>query len=71
MPKNDWSEYKKLVLFEIQENGKRFTTISDTLISLQKDVSGLKVKAAIAGGLAGIVGTGVVSMILSAFKSVH
>lgn len=68
MPKDDWNEYKKLVLFEIQENGKKFTTISDALTSLQKDVSGLKVKAAVAGGLAGIVGTGIVTMIISAFK---
>lgn len=31
-------------------------------------VEGLKVKAAIAGGMAGIVGTAVVSMILTAMK---
>lgn len=32
------------------------------------EVEGLKVKAAVAGGIAGIVGTGVVTMVLSAFK---
>lgn len=37
----------------------------DTLIP---EVEGLKVKAAVAGGMAGIVGTGVVTMILAAFK---
>lgn len=31
-------------------------------------LEGLKVKAAIAGGVAGIVGTGIVSMLLAAFK---
>ncbi len=31
-------------------------------------LEGLKVKAAIAGGLAGLVGTGIVTMLLSAFK---
>lgn len=68
MPRNDWNEYKKLILFEMKENGKRFTEISTTLSKLSIDVDGLKVKAAIAGGLAGIVGTGIVTMILTAFK---
>jgi hypothetical protein len=36
--------------------------------SLKDDVSGLKVKAAIAGGMAGLVGTGVVSVLLAYFK---
>lgn len=31
-------------------------------------VEGLKVKAAIAGGVAGLIGTGLVTMLLSAFK---
>lgn len=68
MPRNDWNEYKKLILFEMKENGKRFEEISHILSTLTTDVSGLKIKAAIAGGMAGIVGTGIVTMILSAFK---
>lgn len=42
--------------------------VRDDIKSLQKDVAGLKVKAAIAGGVAGLVGTGIVTMLLAAFK---
>ena len=36
--------------------------------SLKDDVEGLKVKAAIAGGMAGLVGTGIVSAVIAWFK---
>lgn len=65
MPKNDWNEYKKLILFEMQENGKRFQQITTVLDALKNDVSGLKVKAALAGGAAGIIGTAVVTTVVS------
>lgn len=68
MPKNDWNEYKKLILHEMKENGRKFEHISDILDIMAKDISTLKVKAAIAGGVAGLVGTGIVTMVLSAFK---
>ncbi len=42
--------------------------VRDDVKGLKEDVAGLKVKAAIAGGMAGLVGTGIVSMILAAFK---
>lgn len=68
MPKNDWNEYKKLLLNEFSENKKFRDAITIVLGTMREDISSLKVKAAVAGGLAGMVGTGVVSMILSAFK---
>ena len=68
MPKNDWNEYKKLILFEMQENGKRFQQITEVLDALKGDVGGLKVKAAIAGGTAGIIGTALVTAAVSLWK---
>jgi hypothetical protein len=68
MAKNDWTAYKELFLYEMKENGKRFTIITDALGELRDDVAALKVKAAIVGGIAGIVGTGIVTAVLSAFK---
>lgn len=47
---------------------ERLEKIEDKLDTLLPVVEGLKVKAAIAGGIAGIIGTGVVSMLISAFK---
>lgn len=43
-------------------------SIEAKLDVLIPEVAGLKVKAAIAGGIAGLVGTGVVAIILSAFN---
>lgn len=68
MPKNDWNEWKKLLISELDENKKFRSTVTTILSTMQTDIGGLKVKAAIAGGIAGIVGTGAVTMILSAFK---
>lgn len=71
MPRNDWNEYKKLFLSELDENKKFRDTVMTILGTVREDISGLKVKAAIAGGMAGMVGTGIVSIILSFFKSAH
>lgn len=72
MPKNDWTEYKKLVLFEMQENGKRFEKITTMMDSLSTDVSGLKARskmiAGVVGGAAGIIGTAVVTAAVSLWK---
>ncbi len=46
-------------------------TINTKLDALIPTVEGLKVKAAVAGGVAGMVGTGIVAILLSAFKLVH
>ena len=64
---NGWNRYEKLVLHEIQENGVRFEKINSVLVDLQIQISALKVKAAVAGGMAGIVATSVVAMIFSYF----
>lgn len=68
MKSNGWNEYEKLILSELENNKQFRKEVRETLQSLRDDVSGLKVKAAIAGGAAGIVATGLVTMLLSAFK---
>ena len=68
MPTNDWNEYKKLFLNEMLENKEFRKTVTDSLTSLTNDVSNLKVKAAIVGGISGIIGTGLVTMLLTAWK---
>ena len=70
MPKNDWNEYKKLFLNEMLESKEFRKSVMETLNSLTNDVGNLKVKAAMVGGVAGIVGTGLVTMILTAFKHI-
>lgn len=68
MENNDWNEYKQLFLHEVEENSKRFDKVFETLQSLREDVGGLKVKAAIAGGTAGLIGTGIVSTLFHLWK---
>ncbi len=75
MPKNDWNEYKQLFLAELIES-KEFRTevramvqrVDNAMGSINTEIGKLKVKAAIAGAAAGMVGTGIVSAILTAFK---
>lgn len=47
---------------------EQIKNINDKLDKLIPEVEGLKVKAAIAGGVSGIVGTAIVTAILTAFK---
>lgn len=47
---------------------ERLLKIEDKLDHLTPTVEGLKVKAAMVGGIAGLVGTGLVSMVIAAFK---
>ena len=56
---------KQTVQGMILERQDRFEAKLDVLIEA---VAGLKVKAAIAGGLAGLVGTGIVSVLIAFFK---
>ncbi len=42
--------------------------VRNDIKGLKDDVAGLKVKAAIAGGVAGLVGTGIVTAVLTYFK---
>ncbi len=71
MENNGWDEYKKLILSEMQDNKDFRKEVRESLVNLKTDVGGLKVKAAIAGGAAGLVMTGAISLILTAFRSVH
>ena len=64
---NGWDEYKKLILYKLDEQSKKLDVVGSTLADLGKDVSALKVKAAIAGGVAGIVGTGLMTSVLKFF----
>lgn len=72
MPKNDWTAYKELFLHEMRENGKHFIHITYALENLNKDlgavkidVGRLKVRATIAGGIAGLIGTGLITIIIA------
>ena len=65
---NGWDDYKRLLLNELEESQQFRKTVRETLTEIRVDIGGLKVKAAVAGGVAGAVGTGVVSMVLAAFK---
>lgn len=67
-PKNDWNQYKELFLHKLEEDEKRWERVFNVLESLKGDVGGLKVKATLAGGVAGIIGTAVVTLIFSLVK---
>ncbi len=75
MPKNDWNEYKRLILRKMDDDQEKWTKMFDLVGALRSDVNGikidvggLKVKAAIAGAAAGIVGTAVVTLVISLVK---
>ncbi len=68
MPKNDWNQYKELFLHKLEEDEKRWEKAFAVLDSLKADVGGLKMKAAIAGGAAGVIGTAVVTFVFSMLK---
>lgn len=68
MELNGWEKYQELVLYKLKENTDAVKEVSKAVGNMQNEISALKVKAALAGGIAGIVGTGVVTAILTAFK---
>lgn len=68
MPKNDWNQYKELFLHKLEEDEKRWDKVFEMLSDLRSDVSGLKVKAAIAGGTAGVIGTAIITLVFSLWK---
>ena len=67
MPKNDWNEYKKLILRKMDEDQAKWDKMFDLVSGLRSDVNGLKAKSRIAGGVAGTVGAGIVAFIVSLF----
>lgn len=68
MPKNDWNEYKRLILNKMEEDEKKWDRMFDIVTGIKADVSGLKAKAAVAGGIAGIVGTAIVTAVVSLWR---
>jgi len=71
MPEHDWNAYRELFLHEMKENGKQFNHIADALEELGKEmaiikieIGQLKVKAGLAGGIAGILGAGLISAVI-------
>lgn len=64
MAENGWDEYKKLILSELHDNKEFRKEVREVLTKLNSDVGGLKVKAAVAGGMAGMVGTGIITAIV-------
>lgn len=68
MQTNDWNQYRKLILHEMKENGKKINDLMEIVIKLREDVSALRVKAAIAGGMAGMVGTALLSVLIRLWK---
>lgn len=68
MELSGWEKYQELVLYKLKENTDAVKELSKVVNDMKNDVSALKVKAALAGGVAGLVGTGLVSAILTAFK---
>lgn len=68
MEQRGWEDYQELVLYKLHENTEAVKLMTKQMSDMSNEISGLKVKAAMAGGIAGIVGTGVVTMVLTAFK---
>lgn len=71
MPENDWNAYRELFLHELKENGKQFGHIANSLEAMGKEIAlikveigQLKVKSAIAGGVAGVVGTSLLTALI-------
>lgn len=65
MPKNGWEEYKRLVLSEMEANKQFRIEVREVLGDLREVLGGLKVKTAVAGGVAGIVGTAIMTFLVS------
>ena len=52
---NGWPQYQKLVMDKLGEHDEKFTSIEDKLMKIQVDISTLKVKAGVWGGVAGLI----------------
>lgn len=78
--KNDWVEYKMLVLDKletaIKENGsladkvdEKFSTLDKRLDSISYEIAVLKTKASLWGGMAGVIGSVAISIIAQMFMN--
>ena len=52
---NDWSEYEKLVLAELERHGKLISEIDDKIGNIRVEIAMLKVKSGIWGAAAGLI----------------
>lgn len=68
MEANGWDEYKKLIVFQLSENTKQIETVVSILGKMREDLAALKVKAAVAGGIAGMIGTGIITAIVRLWR---
>ncbi|KKN30159.1 hypothetical protein LCGC14_0836730 [marine sediment metagenome] len=71
MPEHDWNAYRELFLHEMKENRKQFNHIADALKELSKEmaiikieIGQLKVKASLVGGIAGLIGAGLMTAVI-------
>lgn len=69
-PDESWGEYRRLVLAELKRLTEEIVGLRTSVQSLTLDVSGLKLKAAIAGGIAGMVGAAAIGSIVAALFKV-
>ena len=75
MPRNDWNEYKRLILRKMDDDQEKWSKmfglvgeLRTDVNSIKSDVGGLKTKAAMVGAVAGVIGTAAVTFIFNLFK---
>jgi hypothetical protein len=61
---NGWAEYKRQVLFQLEELNKVAKELNDKIDSLKEDVIILKVKAGFYGAVGGVVVSIIISLIM-------
>ncbi len=71
-PKNDWNEYKRLILRKMDDDQEKWEKMFELVGGLRDDVNGLKSQSAlakwVAGGAAGVIGTALVTFVFSLMK---
>ena len=65
---NGWAKYEKLFLSEMTDNKEFRKEMRELLPKIANDITTLKVKAAIAGGMAGMVGTALTAIFIKAWE---
>jgi hypothetical protein len=59
---NGWSEYQRLVLSQLEEHGKRLTTIETMLVTIKVEMEGHKIRSGFWGGATGAL-TGLLTVL--------
>ena len=52
---NDWSEYQKLVLAELERHGSLISEVDQKITDLRVEIAMLKVKSGVWGAAAGLI----------------